>query len=50
MLLAQRILTESPIPVSELAPLVGYKDRASFSRAFTRYYGANPDDILAEPG
>jgi AraC-like DNA-binding protein len=40
--LAHRYLTESALPISEIAWLVGYSEVASFTHAFRRWAGTSP--------
>jgi len=45
MHLALTWLKEEDAPLSELAPRLGYKSEAAFSRAFKRYVGVSPGSI-----
>jgi len=40
--LARRYLTESDMPISEIAWLLGYSEVANFTHAFHRWTGTNP--------
>lgn len=40
--LAQYYLTETSLPISELALLLGYSEVSAFSRAFRRWHGVSP--------
>ena len=42
-LLAERYLTTTSLPVTEIAALLGYRDPANFRRAFRRWTGTSPD-------
>ena len=46
MLLAQQLLQSKSSGIAELSEMVGYKDRCSFTRAFTKYYGQSPLEML----
>ena len=39
---AAQFLRESELPLSEVAPAIGYQSEASFNRAFKRWEGAAP--------
>lgn len=39
---AARLLKESDIGISETAAMVGYEDRAAFSKIFKKHYGVSP--------
>jgi AraC-like DNA-binding protein len=45
---AKRLLTDSDIPVRQIAPLVGYADPAHFTRAFKRATGVSPTAFRRE--
>ena len=42
MIRARQLLKEKAKSISQIAFLVGYKDRSSFSRAFTKFFKQNP--------
>jgi len=41
--LAQYYLTQTSVPISELALLLGYSEASAFSRAFRRWHGVSPN-------
>ncbi|HBP4950239.1 TPA: AraC family transcriptional regulator [Pseudomonas aeruginosa] len=40
--LANRYLRQPQLPISQLAPLLGYSETSAFSRAFRRWFGVSP--------
>ncbi len=40
--LATHYLRQQQLPISELAPLLGYSETSAFSRAFRRWFGVSP--------
>ncbi|MCY1187105.1 HTH-type transcriptional regulator VirS [compost metagenome] len=40
--LATHYLRQQQLPISELAPLLGYSEASAFSRAFRRWFGVSP--------
>ena len=40
--LASRYLRQPQLPISHLAPLLGYSETSAFSRAFRRWFGVSP--------
>lgn len=40
--MATHYLTQRQLPISELAPLLGYSETSAFSRAFKRWFGVSP--------
>ncbi len=52
--LAERLICDPAVPLSEIAWQVGYSSKTSFHRAFLRWFGAAPGHYrkqrLAEPG
>lgn len=39
---AEELLRRSPLPVAEIAYVLGYREPANFGRAFRRWYGTSP--------
>lgn len=46
---ALELLCSKSKNVGEIASLVGYNDRRSFSRAFTKFFGRPPKDCYNDP-
>lgn len=44
MVTAEKLLTSSEIPVSEVCQMVGYSDLTSFGKLFRKYYKTNPEN------
>ncbi|MNR19310.1 HTH-type transcriptional regulator VirS [compost metagenome] len=40
--LATFYMRQQQLPISELAPLLGYSEVSAFSRAFRRWFGVSP--------
>ena len=40
--LADRLLVEARMPLSQVARMLGYSEQSSFNRAFARWYGTSP--------
>ena len=47
---AKNLLENTSFPVSRIAELIGYNDRAYFSKAFMKYVGTTPAQYRAENG
>jgi len=40
--MATYYMHQQQLPISELAPLLGYSETSAFSRAFRRWFGVSP--------
>ncbi len=43
---AYKLLLNKTLPVCEVAHVIGYKDKSTFSHAFSTYYSICPKDLL----
>ena len=48
--LATHYLAQQQLPISDLAPLLGYSEASAFSRAFRRWFGVSPRQWRAQEG
>ena len=44
------LITNTSLPVEEIADLIGYRDQSNFYKAFREYYGTSPRDYLRQMG
>ncbi len=45
---AVALLKGSPLPISEIAAMLGYSNNSNFYKAFREYYGVSPREYVQE--